>query len=180
MKIIGICGSPRKGNTYQMVEWVLDSCESAGASTELIELKDHNIEPCTGCDACYGTDRPCVINDDMEPLLSKLLEADAIVFGSPNYFFNVSGKMKNFIDRTNPLCNPYLLSKKLAISVCVGARSTDQTSFVNEILKKYYFAMKMNYLGAVIAQAEDPGEITKQENIKLACIDLGNKILENQ
>jgi multimeric flavodoxin WrbA len=178
MKILGICGSPRKGNTEQMLEWVLDSCKANGADTELIKLRELNIKPCTGCDSCYGADRPCVIQDDMESIISKMLEADAIVLGTPNYFFNVSGIMKNFIDRTNSICEPYLLTGKVAALVCVGARDTSETIFVEEIVKKYVGVMKMISAGSVLAKAEDPGEVTKQEDIKLACTDLGNKIVE--
>ena len=119
MKIIAICGSPRNGNTEQMLEWVLESCKAAGATTELIPLRLLKISHCTGCDVCYGTGRPCTIQDDMENLIAKLIEADAMIIGSPNYFSNISGIMKDFIDRTNPLVDPPLLKGKISALVCV-------------------------------------------------------------
>lgn len=74
--------------------------------TELILLREKNVQQCTGCDACYGTGKPCHINDDFAQIAEKLLKADLIVLATPNYFENVSGMMKTFIDRTDALCNP--------------------------------------------------------------------------
>ncbi|MBU2561608.1 MAG: flavodoxin family protein [Nanoarchaeota archaeon] len=178
MKVIAICGSPRKGNTEQMLQWVLDSCRAGGAEVEMVLLKDLKIQHCTGCDMCYGAGRPCVIDDDMESVISKMLEADAIVFGSPNYFFNVSGMMKDFIDRTNCICDPYLLKGKVSACVAVGARDVNETCLVESVFKKYIGVMGMVCVGSVIGKAEDPGEITKNEDVKLACTELGNRILD--
>jgi multimeric flavodoxin WrbA len=179
MKVLGICGSPRKGNTEQMLQWVLDSCTSGGARTELILLRDMAIQHCTGCDVCFGTGRPCTIHDDMEGLIAKMLESDAIIIATPNYFTNVSGLMKDFIDRNNPLCDPPLLKDKVAAFVCVGGQPPDNwRTFLEKIFSNYVEGMKMVSVGSVIARAEDPGEIRKQEDIKLACTDLGNLILD--
>ena len=92
MKILGISGSHRKGNTDWMVKTVLNAVKNA--ETEFIALRDLNIKFCTGCDVCYGTGKPCILKDDMP--YEKLLEADIIILGSPNYFRNVSAVTKNF------------------------------------------------------------------------------------
>ena len=178
MKIIGVCGSPRKGNTEQMLQWVLESCKSSGADVEMFLLREKNIEPCRGCNTCYGTGMPCVIHDDMESLVSKMLEADSIVLATPNFFYNVSGLLKNFIDRTNPLCNPHLLTDKVCGIVVVGAQPIPKSECVKDILETYAKNMKLILAGSVIAQAEDPGEVAKKEDVKLSCTDLGNRIID--
>ncbi|MFH1064848.1 MAG: flavodoxin family protein [Candidatus Woesearchaeota archaeon] len=178
MKVLGICGSPQEGNTKRLLTWILDSCRARDAQTEIIKISDFDIKFCNGCGVCYGSERPCVINDDMEQLLSKMLEVDAIVFGSPNYFDNVTGLMKNFIDRTNPLSDPQLLKGKATAIVCVGARAIEETKVVVQILEKYCEVMGVLPVGSVIAQAEDPGDVDRQEDTKLACIDLGNNIMD--
>ncbi|MBN1544991.1 flavodoxin family protein [Candidatus Woesearchaeota archaeon] len=178
MKIVAICGSPRKGNTEQMLNWVLDACRAGGGDVELIRLGEIDIKPCEGCcRTCYGTGFPCVIEDGMEVLLSKMLEADAILLGSPNYFTNISGQLKVFMDRTNPLCKPPLLKDKPAGFVCVGARPAEETGFLVKIFDEYCREMKIVSLGSVVARATDPGELEKKEDVKLACADLGNRIL---
>lgn len=104
-KIIGISGSPRNKNTDYMVRTV---CESAGDDCEIINLRDLDIKHCDGCLSCQKTHK-CVIKDDMQAMYEKLKAADAIILGSPTYFDNVSGLMKNFIDR----CLPFYFSGEL-------------------------------------------------------------------
>ena len=96
--ILGICGSARKtGNTATLLKEVL---QSTGMKSELIFLSDLVIGFCTGCLSCRQNRGICVKKDDMQGLIEKLLAARALVFGSPNYYYDVSGLMKNMIDRT--------------------------------------------------------------------------------
>ncbi len=99
MKILGIVGSRRKrGNTAVLMQEALKPFQDQGIDTELIYLGDYQITGCTGCEGCQDTFE-CMINDDMQKLYPKLLEYDAVIMGSPTYFYNVSGDMKTFIDR---------------------------------------------------------------------------------
>ena len=53
MKIIGICGSPRKdGNTEQLLGVCLEAARNAGCETELITLCDKSIKGCIACMQC--------------------------------------------------------------------------------------------------------------------------------
>ena len=101
MKILGICGSLREeSNTNKLVKKVV---ESSGCEHELIYLAGKDIKPCTGCAHCMMNDGECAIKDDMQPLYEKILNADALVVGSPTYFLDVSGAVKCFIDRNMAL-----------------------------------------------------------------------------
>jgi multimeric flavodoxin WrbA len=108
MKILGICGSPRKGNTEFLLREALKAAREKGAGTELILLREKRIEHCDGCLKCDETGE-CHIRDDMQEIYKKLEDADAIVLASPSYYENVTGLFKDFIDRMNP----YYTSKKL-------------------------------------------------------------------
>lgn len=178
MKIIGICGSARKGNTEQMIDWVLDSCKAEGAGIKLIRLSELDIKQCTGCDICLDEDIDCSIDDDMKDLLPKLINADAIILGTPNYFTNVSGGMKTFMDRTHPLYEPLRLKGKLAGIICVGARPAEETKAVAEAIEEYLRIMELEIVGSVVAKAEDIGDVSSQEDIKKACTELGKNIIE--
>jgi hypothetical protein len=85
-----------------MCSQVLEGAADAGASTELVNLYDHEIELGIGCWSCYreGT---CFHNDDFEALFTKLRDADAVVLGSPVYVGSMSCLMKTFFDRHNGL-----------------------------------------------------------------------------
>ena len=110
MKILVVNGSPRgrRGNTYIMAEAFLQGAEEAGAEVEQILLSRKTIKNCKGCFWCWlKTPGKCVIKDDMEAILEKLKEADLLVFATPLYVDNVTGLMKNFMDRILPLGEPY-------------------------------------------------------------------------
>ena len=96
--VLGICGSARKkGNTATLLREVLNA---AGMESELIFLSDLTIGFCTGCLSCVKNRGVCIKDDDMKGLLGKMIAAQAIVLGSPNYYYDVSGLMKNMIDRS--------------------------------------------------------------------------------
>ncbi len=99
MKVLGVVGSRRKkGNTAALVQEALKAMEAEGIETELIYLGDYDIKGCRGCEGCKDTFK-CVIKDDMQKLYPLILESDAVVLGSPTYFYNVSADMKAFLDR---------------------------------------------------------------------------------
>jgi len=99
MKVLAINGSRRKtGNTSILLETILKPATSNGMETEQIFLGDYRIDACTGCEGCSAC-WDCVIKDDFAQLIDKLDQADAIIFGSPTYWYTVTSDMKRFIDR---------------------------------------------------------------------------------
>jgi multimeric flavodoxin WrbA len=110
MKITTFNGSPQaeKGNTNVMVEAFLEGARSAGAETENIFLAHKKIHHCVGCYTCWiKTPGKCAIQDDMAELLLKGYASDIVVFATPVYVDNVTGIMKNFMDRMIPVADPY-------------------------------------------------------------------------
>lgn len=104
MKILAINGSHRVGqNTNYLINEALSAAAELGAETEVIELSEKNVEYCTGCNRCLFKPECSIKDDDMEEIKQKMLEADGIIVASPDYFSNVSGRMKTFIDRTRPM-----------------------------------------------------------------------------
>ena len=104
MRVYAINGSPRKKwNTAMLLEKALEGAASQGAKTELIHLYDIDFKGCISCYGCklkngksYGR---CMMRDGLSPVLEKLAEADAIIFGSPIYFGTVTGEMRSFMER---------------------------------------------------------------------------------
>jgi multimeric flavodoxin WrbA len=102
MKVLAIMGSPKgKGSGYKVVQLVEKRMKELGeVDFEYLFLKDANLGMCKGCFACVtkGEDK-CPLKDGRAEIERKLLEADGLIFSSPTYVLNVSGLMKNFIDR---------------------------------------------------------------------------------
>jgi multimeric flavodoxin WrbA len=101
MKVTAFIGSARKKYTYNASEQFLKKLQSLGdIEYEIVRLSDYNLQTCKGCKLC--TDRGeefCPLKDDRDILIEKMINSDGIIFSSPNYFFQVSGLMKIFLDR---------------------------------------------------------------------------------
>ncbi len=113
MKVLALDGSPHaeKGCTSHILKNLLAGMQEAGAQTELVELARYKINHCLGCFICWiKTPGKCVHKDDMGPFLEKYAAADILVFGTPLYHFNMTGLLKDFIDRTLPIAEPWFVS----------------------------------------------------------------------
>ena len=100
MKIIGINASPRKkANTQTLVEAVLAGAAEKGAQIRMVNLRALNINGCLGCEGCKKQLGKCVQRDDLTPLLQEMADYDAIVLGTPVYWFHVSAQFKMLVDR---------------------------------------------------------------------------------
>ena len=85
MKILFINGSPNKnGNTVALAKSLLGSREY-----ETLNLTDYRI-------GSYGQSFE---DDQLEEVINKMKSADIIVVGSPLYWHNICGSVRNVLDR---------------------------------------------------------------------------------
>lgn len=89
-------------NSEVLAEAFAKGAAEAGNQVEFVSLKEKDIRFCKGCLACQKTLK-CVIADDAPEIVEKMKEAEVIAFGSPIYYYEMSGQMKTFLDRANPL-----------------------------------------------------------------------------
>ena len=143
MKILAIHGSPHttRSTTRKLAGPVLEGAAEAGAETDMIDLCDLRVTPCTACDAC-SLNGVCVNDDDVPSIIERMKEADGIVFASPVYIDNVSGQMKIFFDRLADAIHYQLLAGKYGSSV-----TTTHTSGGDEVVA--YQNHVLNYLGVI-------------------------------
>lgn len=136
MKVVAFNGSPRKkGNTYTLLQVVLQSLEQQGFETELIQVGDRNIHGCIACGVCRKqANNRCVFEDDVvNEAIGKMVEADGILLGSPVYFGTLSGQMKAFIDRVGFVTRPERLLKRKVCAAVVAQRRDGAISAFNSI-----------------------------------------------
>lgn len=103
-KIVAIVGSYRKDGVIDTaVEAVLAGAREKGANTHTIYLTEHHIEFCRNCRTCVqtpGQERgKCPQQDDMEPILQEIENADAVVLGSPVNCGNATAIFRRFLER---------------------------------------------------------------------------------
>jgi len=189
MKVLGIFGSPRRGgNTDILLEEALKGAQSQGVEVERIYLTDFSITPCRECHGCDQTGR-CVIEDDMQKIYPKLLEADIIILSSPIFFYGVTAWVKALIDRSQALwARKYLLKdsslgkggrKRKGFFISVGA-TKGQKVFEGAILTvKYFFdVLNAEYSGELVFRGiEAKGEIRNHKDAIQQAFETGRKLV---
>ena len=176
MKVIGICGSPRRGNTEWMLKKLLEAAAERGAETELILLSKKNIKGCDGCLTCEAGGKArqgvCTIQDDMQEIYPRLVEAHGLALGTPVYFEMLSGLLKNFIDRTCPVWPR--LEGKLLVGIAVAEEGVGKAI---ENLKTYCSVCGMHWVGDVTALAKTPRQVSEDRAVERKLQQLGNKLI---
>ena len=110
-KVLAFNASPRmgKGNTAVVLTPFLEGMKEAGAEVELFYTKKLNIKPCQSCFGCWlRTPGKCFQDDDMQMIYPRLREADILVLAMPVYVDGMPATMKNVIDRTPPMGQPFI------------------------------------------------------------------------
>jgi len=90
------------GNSEVLAEQFKKGAEEAGNTVNEISLRDIDLKFCIGCLSCQKTGK-CVLHDSMNELLPLVRNADVLVFATPVYYYCMSGQLKTFLDRLNPL-----------------------------------------------------------------------------
>ena len=175
MKILAINGSPHttRSITRKLASFVLEGAAEAGAETEIIDLCDFRVTPCTACEGC-SFNGICVYEDDVPAIIERMKEADGVVFASPVYIDNVSGQMKIFFDRLADAIHYQLLAGKSGCSV-----ATTHTSGGDEVVA--YQNHVLNYLGVISVggiSVATGGSIEAVDAAEVSARVLGKKLVD--
>jgi multimeric flavodoxin WrbA len=152
VKVIAINGSPRKkGNTAMLIDTVLAELKKEGIETEQVQLGGKKIHGCTACMKCFeNQNKLCSIdNDILNVIMTKMVEADGIIIGSPTYFANVTSEVKALIDRAGmvSIANGYMLKRKVGAAVVAVRRAGATAAF--DAINKLYFINQLIVPGSV-------------------------------
>jgi len=169
-KILGIAGSPRRnGNTHTLVSRVLEGAGAEGAVTELVFLADLTIRECDGCHACWKQ-RPCPKDDDMNALYPRIAESDALVLGTPVYWYGPTAIMKAFIDRfvyfNCPDNRASVRGKPAVVAIPYEEDCPETGEFVAEFFRRSLSYLEMRVAGVILAPGvSDKGDILKRPDL---------------
>jgi len=103
VKIVGICGSHRKGgSSYRLLEEAMKGVKEVDrmAETKIIELARLRINPCisTCPEGCARETFECALKDDLQTVFDEMKNADGILIASPRYFI-VPSKLQALMER---------------------------------------------------------------------------------
>lgn len=137
MKYVIINGSPRRKNTWKMVNQAKSNLEG---DFEEIDLILEQIPMCIGCNNCIiENEYKCPHSDKIQPIIDKIKSSDGIIITSPVYALNVSGLLKNFIDHTAYIYHrPEFFTKKALIVVSTaGSGHKGVAKYIDETLRHW-------------------------------------------
>ncbi len=141
LKILAICGSPHKGNTYEILEVLKRSDPEIDFKTMM--LSDLNLMDCVGCYSCINSgEENCPLKDDRDLIVNAMKEADGTIFASPTYARAISALMKKFVERTSYIAHrPIFFGKQaMALSTCAGFGADLTCKYLKENFTQYGFS----------------------------------------
>ncbi len=166
MKVLLISSSPHKekSRTFVLAKEVLSGLKQEGIDCEAIHLDDFRVFFCKHCEECHKKILHCSVQDDVQVILKKMLEADGIILASPNYINQVTASMKALFDRSAHFIHcKRLLGKYIAGVVSSGS---GQDKEVLDYIKFYAHTCGAQYSGGVSCAGQAVEE-KKAEAFKL-------------
>ena len=153
MKVIGFSAGSvgREGNTDRMVKAIL---EKSGHDFEFVKLTDLNFSGCKGCVQLCARPQVCKLEDDAQPFYEKIMEADAVVIGTPVYFDTITSTVWAFIERFFGYRHVDIqIAGKPFVTVVGGAMMLDSAV---EQLHKVLGAFEVNVIDTVTFASKVP------------------------
>lgn len=186
MKVLGICGSPRKkGNTDILVDRALQGARSAGAVTKKIFLNDLKFLPCQEC-RIVKKDGTCRVMDKFQVIHGKVAWADAVIVASPVFFGSVSAQTKMMIDRFQCLWlakNVFKTVKDLPQKkkgAFISVQSTRRKDFfrnARSVIRNFFAVIGVKYEGELYCDGiESKGDVLESPELLKKAFVLGKKI----
>jgi multimeric flavodoxin WrbA len=113
MKILTLCGSPRRRGNTSTVLSAFEGLAGKNNSIERVDIVAQDIKGCIGCDNCQKDvyHPACIQKDDLNNLLLKIIASDLVVYAAPVYVWDFPAQMKAAIDRHYCLLNGRVVKK---------------------------------------------------------------------
>lgn len=104
--VLGVTAGRKDSNSEILLKEALLECKNQGADVRMINLRDYNIEECTGCTACThgmtnGKNVGCTLKnkDDKDAIMEVMLNVDAVIFSAPTYDLMPTATFSKFMHR---------------------------------------------------------------------------------
>lgn len=153
MKIVVITGSPRKnGNSFAMTEAFIHEAEQRGHSVRRFDAAFLKIGGCHACMTCYKTGKACSFDDDFNDIAPAILEADAVVFTMPIYWYSIPAQIKGAIDRLFSLVvgGKEVAGKKWGLIACCEEDDTTVLDGVRIPMERTAALLQWEMVGEVL------------------------------
>lgn len=166
-KIVAITGSPRKnGNSAAMADAFIQAAEARGHAVTRFDAALKQVGGCRACETCFKTGKACSFDDDFNTVAPAILEADAVVFVTPVYWYSIPAQIKGVIDRLYSFVvgGKDIAGKDCALITCCEEDDLSVIDGVRVSLERSAALMKWNMVGEVLVPGVlNPGDVEKTD-----------------
>lgn len=178
-KIVVITGSPRKnGNSFAMTDSFIRAAESRGHTVTRFDAAMMKIGGCRACETCFKTGKACSFDDDFNTIAPAILDADAIVYTMPVYWYSIPSQIKGVIDRIYSLVvgGKDIAGKGCALIACCEEDDLSVLDGVRIPMERTAALNKWEMVGEVLIPGVlNAGDIAKTDGCRQAAA-LADKI----
>ena len=172
-KIVVITGSPRKdGNSFAMTKAFIDAAEAKDHEvTRFDAALAKNLGGCHACETCFKTGKACTYDDDFNTIAPAILDADAVVFTMPVYWYSIPAQIKCVIDRLYSFCvaGKEIGGKECGIIACCEEDDMTVLDGVRTPIERSAALLKWHMAGEVLVPGVlNVGDIDKTDGCKQA------------
>ncbi len=171
-KVVVITGSPRKnGNSFAMTESFIKAAQEEGHSVTRFDAAMMQIGGCHACETCFSTGKACTFDDDFNKIAPAILEADALVFTMPVYWYSIPAQIKGVIDRIYSLVvgGKDISGKECALIACCEEEDLSVLDGVRIPMERTAALNKWTMVGEVLVPGVlKPGDIQKTDGCEQA------------
>ena len=171
-KIVVITGSPRKkGNSFAMTDAFIQAAEAKGCQITRFDAAMMNVGGCHACESCYKTGKACTFDDDFNTIAPAVLDADAVVFTMPVYWYSIPAQIKSVIDKLYALVvgGKDFAGKECAVIACCEEEDASVLDGVRIPLERTAALLKWKMVGEVMVPGVlNVGDIEKTDGCKQA------------
>ncbi len=171
-KIVVITGSPRKkGNSFAMTDAFIKAAESKGHTITRFDAALKNVGGCHACETCFKTGKACSFDDDFNTIAPAILEADAIMFTMPVYWYSIPAQIKGVIDRLFSFVvgGKDISGKDCGIIACCEENDMTVLDGVRVPIERSAALLKWHMVGEVLIPGVlNVGDIDKTDGCKQA------------
>ena len=192
-KVMGITAGRKNSNSEILLKEALMACEEKGAEVTMINLKDYNILPCTGCTSCtknmsMGKYAGCILDmkDDKKKLMDVMLAQDAVLFSAPTYDLMACSTFITFAQRSLSYETSFLETigaiehkDRIAGLIAVGGSTRAWQSMALESMQAAMFTTDMKVVDMILG-TRVPGnaQCLLQDDLVARAHKMGENIME--
>lgn len=172
MKIVVVTGSPRKqGNSFAMTRAFIDEAERLGHTVQRFDAAFLKIGGCHDCKSCFKTGKACSFDDDFNVIAPAILEADAVVFTMPTYWYSMPAQVKGVIDRLYSfmISGKDVSGKKWGLIACCEENAPTAMDGIRLPMERSAALLKWKLVGEVLLPGVlAEGDVEKTDGCKQA------------